>query len=481
MLSRCWHLMPGVLLATAVAAAPGPPPAGYSLTRISDAVPAGALAGISQLAFRPGDATHLFAVRSPSSAGVVSRYDVDPASEALSNPVDVATSLPMALGLAFRDGDLFVSLKLTNDSRITRLRDVDHDGIYEERADFVRGVPNRDHGIDQLQIVGATLFAPIGTRWNSGDPSCESVYTGTIARIADLDQIDYSSGANYLPGPTGFLDPVPADGFLRRYAYGFRNPFGIRVDPLGQVWVSDNGASACNTCSSCSNFPIDTPDFLYAAVPPGAKGQFPPAGYPGGGGATITPLAILATHAAVTGFDWIASGPDAGRIVLAEFGASNPDTPAGRDLVLVDPTWGTVSAFVSGFLGPTDVIADSHGRLLIADYLEPAVYLLTPPGVAAVELLHAGPSAPRIDRIVPNPASASLRIEYSLPVGGEVRLSVCDVTGREVARSRDRDQSPGAHEWRLTTDGRSRLGVGIYFCRIETPAGSAARRFAVVH
>src|SRR5205814_10102291 len=139
-------------------------------------------------------------------------------------------------------------------------------------------------------------------------------------RIADLDQVDYAGGANYLPSATEYVNAAPLDGMLRRWAYGLRNPFGLRLDALGHVWVSDNGASFCNTCSSCGNFAIDTPDFMYRDVPQGAKGNFPPPGYSGGGGATMSPFATLANHAAVTGFAWIATGPDAGNLLLAEFG-----------------------------------------------------------------------------------------------------------------------------------------------------------------
>src|SRR5262249_20408398 len=154
--------------------------------RVSDAVPGSSLFGISQLAFKPGDPSHLYAAR--AGAGAVTRYEFDPATGQLSNPLDVVTSLTTPIGLAFRGEALYVSTNATNDSRIGRFRDLDHDGIYEERLDFVRGVPNKDHGIDQIQISGATLWTTIGTRTNSAAPGCESGYTGAIARIADLDQ-----------------------------------------------------------------------------------------------------------------------------------------------------------------------------------------------------------------------------------------------------------------------------------------------------
>src|SRR5262249_18809004 len=191
------------LVAAAPAAAdPGPPPAGYQLERVSDAVPAASLSGISQLAFRPGDPTHLYAAR-PFTANVITRYDFDPITGRLSNAVDVTAVLPPPHGLAFHDGALYVSLYARDDTRRRGPRDLGSNGVYEERVDFVRGVPTGDHAMDQLQIVGAKLFVGIGVRKNAGRPDCENPYTGTVARIADLDQTDYT-GANNLPDTTEY-------------------------------------------------------------------------------------------------------------------------------------------------------------------------------------------------------------------------------------------------------------------------------------
>ena len=41
--------------------------------------------------------------------------------------------------------------------------------------------------INQIQIVGSSLFTGIGKNANTGSPSIEQVYNGTIGRIADLN------------------------------------------------------------------------------------------------------------------------------------------------------------------------------------------------------------------------------------------------------------------------------------------------------
>ena len=464
---------------TLAVAAPGTPPAGYTLQRVSDAIPAASLSGVSQLAFKPGDTSHLYAVRSNTN-GAVTRFDYDLATGLLSNPFAVASGLPTPYGLAFLGSDLYVSLNAVNDGRITRLRDLNLDGQYEDRSDFVRDVPRQDHGIDQLQISGVTLYAGIGTNSNSARTDCESIYTGTIARIADLTQIDYAGGANYLPSATEFVNTAPVDGYLRRYAYGVRNPFGLRLDAQGRVWVSDNGASTYANMATCKNFAIDTPDLIYRDVPQGAKGNFPPPGYSGGGGATMTAFSTVTTHAAVTGFAWLGVGPDAGRILLAEYGASNQSNPAGHRIEMIDPTTGTVSPFITGFAGPIDIIPDTYGRMLIADIVTPAIYLLTPPG-----LLGIGPGHPtrpdagaRIVRIAPNPSKATITIDYSLSRASRVTVRIADVEGREIALLDPGSQAAGTHSirWSLAPAAKP-LGAGVYFCRLETALGIVVGAF----
>ena len=462
------------------AAAPGPVPAGYVLVEVSTTV-SSETAGITQLAFRPGDPTHLYATR--VSGNVVTRYDVDLATGALSNPLDVATGLTLPYGLAFRAGDLYVSINPVNDSRIVRLRDLNQDGVFEERVDFLRGVPNRDHGIDHLQITGSTLIAGVGTRTNSGrrppPDECESAYTGTLGRIADLDQVDYSGVGNALPSAVEYVNTVPQDGKLRRYAYGVRNPYGVRVDGLGRIWVSDNGASFCNTCSSCGQFPFDTPDFLYRDVPLGAKGHFPPAGQPGGGGATMSPFVTLATHAAATGFAFLSAGPDSGLVVLAQYGPTNTSIDVGRDVIAIDPVSGAIVWSIRGFNRPTDALEDPFGRVWIADIEQPAIYLLTPPGVTGVDERTPGADAGVvwIERLAPNPVTGDLTVEYALARDTWVDVTILDLAGRVVAKLAGGHRAAGRHEARWTgSNAGGPAPPGLYLLRLETEFGAVTGR-----
>jgi FlgD Ig-like domain len=470
-------LLLALVLAGRVEAAPGPAPAGYTLTMISGAIPDSLIEGISQLAFKPGDPNHLFAVQ--SDRGKIVRYDYS-ANGTLTNPLVVKSGLTIPIGIAFRGAELYVSTNADNDGRILRLRDLNSDGVFEERVDFVRGVPVREHYVDQLQIRGNMLYAPIGTRTNGGVPSCERIYCGVIARVADLTQVNFNGVANALPDSATFVNPLPVDGFLRRYAWGFRNPFGIRVDALGQVWASDNGASLCTTCSTCNRFAIDTADYFYGPIPQGARGVFPPAGFPGGGGATMTPLTDLGFHPAVAGFDWIATGPDASKILLTEFGPTDP-LPIGKDIVKIDPGTGAKSSFITGFDGPTDLVADLSGRLVISDYLTPAIYLLTPPATVSVPVVEPSSArrlAPRIERVAPNPIAGETSLEFSLARESFVTVTVHDLGGRAITTLTESRRSAGPHS--VTWNGNDRLGrsaaPGVYLCRVTTTDGVAVAR-----
>jgi hypothetical protein len=82
----------------------------------------------------------------------------------------------------------------------------------------------------------------------------------------------------------------------------------------------------------------------------------------------------------------------------------------------------------------------------------------------------------------PNPARAGATLRFFLPEAGRVRVRIAGIDGRRVRLLLDRDRPAGSGS--LAWDGRDESGrrapPGVYVCRIETHAGSAARRLAVV-
>lgn len=380
------------LMFAPAAGAPGLGRPGYALSKVSAAVPA---TGIAQLAFRPGDAAHVYAAR---TSGVITRYDYDQATGQMTNAFDVATAPGYEIhGLAFHGDDLYASLNAPPaGARLARFSGSDAGGIFRTRHDFVHSIPTGTHGINQMQVTGSTLYVGIGAASRTGNPAVENVYTMTVARIVDLAQTDFSGPigsdftgpVNNLADPVEWLNTAGADGRLRYYASGFRNPFGILLDADGGVWVSTNGNSDPGFLS---------PDLVYRKVPLGGQGDFPPASFGYGPphiiGTPIEALANLGQSPSPTGMAFMPAGPDAGQLAVAEYGATN-DVTVGRDVLLLDPVTGAPALLVTTLKGPTALAADPFGRLLIADYGDSSVSLLTYTGAADVTPPVAGAITP---------------------------------------------------------------------------------------
>ncbi len=363
---------------------------GYQLTRISDGVSSD---GIAQMAFNPLDDAHLYVARSNAS---VTRYDYDPHTGVLANAVDVASGLgEHALGLGFYQDDLYVAFdnggsiaQRPGDGRITRLSEPDARGVYAVRHDFVHSINKGNHDVNQIEIVGNTLYVGIGAVGRTGNPREENLYTMTIARIVDLSQVDFTGPVdsdfqgpvNYLANETEWLNTAGGDGQLRYFASGFRNPFGIAADADGELWVSTNGNSDAGFLSH---------DILYKKVPLGSQAEFPPESFGFGPpritGTPIEAFVDLGQSPSPTGLDFMPAGPDMGKVVLAEVGSVTVTPPVGRDVLLIDPESAAVEQLITFPMSsvPTDVVRDPFGRLLISDHDEGRVWLLTPPPAPA--------------------------------------------------------------------------------------------------
>jgi hypothetical protein len=95
----------------------------------------------------------------------------------------------------------------------------------------------------------------------------------------------------------------------------------------------------------------------------------------------------------------------------------------------------------------------------------------------AVERVQNPPNEPLLLQNYPNPFNPKTTIEYELPRGSAVRLSVWNVLGQEVAVLVDGVVSAGAHS--VAFDG-SRLPSGVYFYEVETPELRGHRRMVLL-
>ena len=78
----------------------------------------------------------------------------------------------------------------------------------------------------------------------------------------------------------------------------------------------------------------------------------------------------------------------------------------------------------------------------------------------------------------PNPFNPSTRIAYRLNKAAQVRLSVYDITGREVNRLVDQYQYVGEYSVELNsnTNGGQKLASGMYFARLNVDNESISRK-----
>lgn len=83
----------------------------------------------------------------------------------------------------------------------------------------------------------------------------------------------------------------------------------------------------------------------------------------------------------------------------------------------------------------------------------------------------------------PNPfmtgMSRNLRINYHVPVAGQVEVSICDLKGTLIRRLRNSSVSAGTYEiyWNGTSENNSIPGYGTYFCVVKTKAGTTSEKF----
>ena len=81
----------------------------------------------------------------------------------------------------------------------------------------------------------------------------------------------------------------------------------------------------------------------------------------------------------------------------------------------------------------------------------------------AVENEEAVPTTYTLYQNYPNPFNPTTNIKFSLPTSGQVRLTIYDAVGREVATLVNNELSAGSHniEWRAQG-----MASGIYLYRI---------------
>jgi aminopeptidase N len=115
---------------------------------------------------------------------------------------------------------------------------------------------------------------------------------------------------------------------------------------------------------------------------------------------------------------------------------------------------------------PESVVLDPEGWVLKENGIAPA-------GVTEEPI----PPAFRLDQNYPNPFNAGTRLRYGLAAGGDVRLSIVDLLGSEVAVLVAGRQEAGAYTIDLPLAG---LATGVYFARLHAGGAVFTRKMLLL-
>mgnify|MGYP000849086800 CR=1 FL=1 len=123
-------------------------------------------------------------------------------------------------------------------------------------------------------------------------------------------------------------------------------------------------------------------------------------------------------------------------------------------------------------------------ELYVSSNLEGSYYGMTPltSGDITVHEVSAVPEDYILSQNYPNPFNPSTHIEFSVPVSGDVRLSIYDITGRLVQDLLDGTVSEGYHS--VLWDGRDRSGqfvsAGLYIYSLTTENSTLTRKMVIM-
>ena len=279
-------------------------------------------------------------------------------------PVVIAEGLNMPVGVAFRDGDLYVSAV----SRILRLRNIEAHLNKPPQPEVVsKAYPSDTHHGWKFIAFGpdGKLYVPVGAPCNICEPDPD--------RYANITRLDVASGK------------------IEVVARGVRNTVGFDWQPQsGELWFTDNGRDWLGDDAP--------PDELNRVSLPGQH-----FGYPYCHGGTLAdlefgrarrcaefvpPVQNLGAHVASLGMRFYTGTAFPARyrnaIFIAEHGSWNRSSKSGYRVSMVrlqDNRALSYEAFVSGWLQggsawgrPADVLVMPDGSLLVSDDHAGAIY-----------------------------------------------------------------------------------------------------------
>jgi glucose/arabinose dehydrogenase len=269
--------------------------------------------------------------------------------------ITVANGLRQPHGLAFRDGSLYVG----ETNRVSRLTDVNGDGVYEAVQPLADLPSGSGHS---TRTIG---FGPDGMLYVSVGSSCNVCVEQDERRAAILQM-----------GPDGSSPRV--------YARGLRNAVGFVFQPgTGDLWASNNGRDMLG-----DDEPRETVNLVHDGDnfgwPRCVNGSYldPQLGQPGACDGIARPAVEMQAHSAPLGLDFyrgaVFPSDYQGDLFVAFHGSWNRSIPTGYKVVRIPfrdgrPD-GEAQDFIVGWQGPSevwgrpvDVLTAPDGSLFISD------------------------------------------------------------------------------------------------------------------
>jgi hypothetical protein len=148
-------------------------------------------------------------------------------------------------------------------------------------------------------------------------------------------------------------------------------------------------------------------------------------------------------------------------------------------------TWGTslqlTTHTTGGSFRPSVAILDSSIHVVFTDTrhgIEEIYYKLNPTGVMRISLIsNKIPSSFSLSQNYPNPFNPVTTIRFDIPKSSFVRLSVYDVTGREIEVLANENLSAGKYEVKWDA---GKYSSGVYFYRLLTDGFVHTRKMTLV-
>lgn len=322
-------------------------------------------------------------------------------------------------GVVFRDGFFYVADG--GESRPGRILRISQEGAITE---LVTGIPTLGDHHTNGPVIGEDgwLYFATGTATNSGIVGPDNYDFGWLKRYPDFHDVPCEditltgvgawsedplseAGEKVLTGPylpfrraatSGEVikGQVPCSGAVLRtrleggpvelVAWGFRNPFGLALDPAGQLFVTENGYDIRGSrpvfgtsdnlwrveAGRWYGWPDYSAGILIASDSFAAPGKPQPQRLLDRKDEPPHPAAKLGVHSSSNGFDF--SRSDAfgheGEAFIAQFGDMTPDTgklmnPVGFQVVRVQLEGGIVRTFAANQKGSGPASALQTGGL----------------------------------------------------------------------------------------------------------------------